>query len=405
MCNKNNIKDSNNLETERKEIGGDVNLSKNKIEPNNDYENKYEFIMSIDREIKQNNNDITINSLKNSSEGDTKSKNKNNSIKSKIINIIIGYNLCQNLSNKNLFSSKIRGKKSENILQKEVINFINPEMPPNLQNIKINDPKKDLKNSIYLEEAHNLSNISNYHLGRESLNKELYRNINPEGPNSEIYKKNILLGQKILIVMIYYEYSCNIDKLFYNGENKIVKDAVCHFGFEIIAVNNYLDAIKELTKDENGKCPYYAYWLLNSSSITPETNQFLEILMKFWKNGGAVVLLSDNTPFIEETNLFLLKNNANFIMEGDYIGEKDIYGDDTGLLNKPALFNRNKNFYKYKNIQRQGLCHNLYNIYEGITISSVRKDNKRKMNVIQDDIKPFIPFARDSEGGIASLIK
>ena len=27
------------------------------------------------------------------------------------------------------------------------------------------------------------------------------------------------------------------------------------------------------------------------------------------------------------------------------------------------------------------------------------------MNVIQDDIKPFIPFARDSEGGIASLIK
>ena len=202
MCNKKNIKDSNNLETEGKEIGGDVNLSKNRLEPNNDYENKYEFNMSIDREIKQNNNDITINSLKISSEGDTKSKNKNNSIKSKTINIIIGYNLCQNLSNKNLFSSKIRGKKSENILQKEVINFINPEMPLNLQNIKINDPKKDLKNSIYLEEAHNLRNISNYHLGRESLNKELYRNINPEGPNSEIYKKNILLGQKILIVMI-----------------------------------------------------------------------------------------------------------------------------------------------------------------------------------------------------------
>ena len=28
-----------------------------------------------------------------------------------------------------------------------------------------------------------------------------YETINPEGPNSEIYKKNILLGQKILIVM------------------------------------------------------------------------------------------------------------------------------------------------------------------------------------------------------------
>ena len=30
--------------------------------------------------------------------------------------------------------------------------------------------------------------------------------LNPEGPNSEKYKKNILLGQKILIVMIHQEY-------------------------------------------------------------------------------------------------------------------------------------------------------------------------------------------------------
>jgi len=410
IFNKNDIKDSNNLETEEEKIDRDIYLSKNKLESNNDYENKSEFNMSIDREIKRNDNDIKINCLKNSSEGDEsdkKSKNKNNSIKSKTINIIIGYNLSQNLSNKNIFLSKIRGKKSEDILPKEVINFINPEMPPNLPNIKINAPKKEdsLNNYLYHEETHNLPNINNNHLGRESLNKELYSNINPEGPNSEIYKKNILLGQKILIVMLYNDISVNINKLFYNEENKTVKDAVSHFGIEIIAVNNYIDAIKELTKDENGKYPYYACWLLNSSSITPETNQFLDILVKFWKNGGAVVLFSDNTPFIEETNLFLLKINANFIMEGNYIGQKDIYGDDTGLLNKPALFNRNKSCYKYKTIQRQGLCHNLYSIYEGVTISSVSKDNKRKMNVIQDDIKPFIPFARDSEGGITSLIK
>ena len=30
--------------------------------------------------------------------------------------------------------------------------------------------------------------------------------LNPEGTNSEKYKKNILLGQKILIVMIHQEY-------------------------------------------------------------------------------------------------------------------------------------------------------------------------------------------------------
>ena len=69
----------------------------------------------------------------------------------------------------------------------------------------------------------------------------------------------------------------------------------------------------------------------------------------------------------------------------------------------PGLFNRKKNIYKFNNIQRQSLSHNLYKIYEGITISSVTKNNKRKMHVKPNDIKPFIPFARDTEGGITSL--
>ena len=99
--------------------------------------------------------------------------------------------------------------------------------------------------------------------------------------------------------MLYYDCYCNIDKLFYNGENKNIKDTISHFGIEIIEVNNYLDTIKELTKDENGK-----YRFLNSS--------IFEIFMKLWKNGEAPSLLSDNIPFIEETNLFLSKINANF---------------------------------------------------------------------------------------------
>ena len=109
-----------------------------------------------------------------------------------------------------------------------------------------------------------------------------------------MYEKNILLGQNILIVMTNNSTSYNIAKLFKNGENKTVKDAVSHFGLEIIAVNNYVDAIKELTKDENGKCPYYSCWLINSNKIENETKQFLELLLKFWKNGGAVVIFSDN---------------------------------------------------------------------------------------------------------------
>ena len=38
--------------------------------------------------------------------------------------------------------------------------------------------------------------------------------LNPEGPNSEIYKKQILKGQKILIVMLHQEYYCNLERIF-----------------------------------------------------------------------------------------------------------------------------------------------------------------------------------------------
>ena len=57
-------------------------------------------------------------------------------------------------------------------------------------------------------------------------------------------------------------------------------------------------------------------------------------------------------------------------MNSSYLGKKEIYGDDASLLQKPSLFNRKKGIYKFKDIQRQSLSHNLYNIYEGITISS-----------------------------------
>jgi hypothetical protein len=205
--------------------------------------------------------------------------------------------------------------------------------------------------------------------------------------------------------MAYYEDSCNIYKLYENSENKTVKEAVSHYGIDIVTVNNYNDAIKEITKEENGKCSYYACWLINSNYIQDKLKLFLQLLIVFWKNGGAVVLFSDNEPFIQETNIFLSMIKAGFTMNGTYIGKKDIYGDDSGLLNAPALFNRKKDIYKYKNIQRQSLSHNLYNIYEGITISSITKNNKRGMDVKLNEIAPFIAFARDSEGGITSIIR
>ena len=163
--------------------------------------------------------------------------------------------------------------------------------------------------------------------------------------------------------MIHYEEACNIERIFDNDDNKTVKEAVSHFGIEIIAVKKYEDAIRELTRNVNGKCPYYACWLINNKEINEKTKQFLELLIKFWKNGGAVVLFSDNEPFIKETNLFLSMINVDFIMDGSYVGKKYIFGDETGLLKNPAYFNRKQTIYKYKNIQRQTLSHNLYKLY------------------------------------------
>ena len=142
--------------------------------------------------------------------------------------------------------------------------------------------------------------------------------------------------------MTYYEGSCNICKLYNNGDNKTVKDAVSYYGIEIVTVDNYDKATKELTKKENGKCPYYACMLLNSIDINEKVQLFLKLLIIFWKKGGLVVLFADNEPFTLETNLFLLMINAGFTMNSPYDREKEIFGDDSGLLIKPALFNRKK---------------------------------------------------------------
>ena len=130
------------------------------------------------------------------------------------------------------------------------------------------------------------------------LNNQINYIINIEGPYNEMYKSNILLGLKIFIVMIYYEELYNINKISYNNGNKTVKDAVSHFGIKITILNNYGAAITELTKSENGKCPYYVCWALNSGNIENQTKQFLKILIRFWRNCGAVVLFSDNSPYI-----------------------------------------------------------------------------------------------------------
>ena len=246
---------------------------------------------------------------------------------------------------------------------------------------------------------------SNYISFNDKMSSNPQMLYNPIGENAEIYKRDILKGQEILIVMTHYEDACNIPKLYNNGDNKTVKEAVEHFGITIVAVNNYKAVIKELKKNGNGKCPYYACWLINDKEEKENLKGFLEILHKFWKDGGAVVLFSDNVPFVLQTNQFLPTINAVFTMDGNYIGQKYIYGDNSGELNKVVDFNRNEDDYTYGIIPRQKLSHNLYKIYEGETIISVTKNGKRCLDIKNNDIYPFVIFARDSEGGTTSLFK
>ena len=139
----------------------------------------------------------------------------------------------------------------------EFVNFMLPLISEIKEKINIENDPKDLKDLNY---------IINPEMPKVNKNEIITSKVdlNPEGPNSEIYKKQILKGQKILIVMTYQGPSCNIEKLFKNEDNKTLKEAANHFGIGLVTVNNYDDAINEITKEENGKCPYYACWIMNS---------------------------------------------------------------------------------------------------------------------------------------------
>ena len=70
-----------------------------------------------------------------------------------------------------------------------------------------------------------------------------------------------------------------IDKKYINypspESEACLKDALDYLGIIIDIVENYRDAITKLTsKNENGKCPYYACWIMNSDKEKRKTKEF-----------------------------------------------------------------------------------------------------------------------------------
>jgi len=289
-------------------------------------------------------------------------------------------------------------------------------------NLNFNNLKNKLSEVIVETDAFLL--ISNQEDDMEDTNNNI--NSNPTGEGKELLKKDALKGQKILIVMLW-------SKTLNPDENESVhkdyltkvspeseaclKDAFDHLGIIIDIVENYRNAIEKITsKNDQGKCPYYAVWIINGPPYedlpdgTKEAflfGQFLEVLKLFWEKGGALVFLAEGWKLQYQTNEFLKMldfdgKKIEFYLVGDdedkgtkeHVGGKILTGDKTGLLKNKQEFS--KKIERYSGLQRLRLDHNLFKLFEGDTICYTSTDDYEKL-------LPFHPFSRDSENGISSL--
>ena len=213
-----------------------------------------------------------------------------------------------------------------------------------------------------------------------------------------------------------------LKKSFSGG--KCLNDAFEFYGIELVIKTKYDECIEELKK--GGK--YYAAWIICGDGTEKKeiksnlVSQFIEVLIKFWKNGGALLFWCDNQPLVYEANLFLNevefpgdnpKCNIRFV--GNHKGDDIMEGGNIGN-NKCKIFNNKRRFNK-GDYERPSLGHNLLKIYEGITVSfaKIKKigvDLKERKNEIKEEdlneptdetIFPFIPFAYEHEKGLSII--
>ena len=259
------------------------------------------------------------------------------------------------------------------------------------------------------------------------------------GENLEIYRKNILKTQKILIAMFWsFELNKKNESIYISpkyisnpseaNDNVCIQDAIKHFGIETEIVLDYESALEKLLeKNDKGECNFYSVWIfcgpqyavfppINGEKNTSNPNlveEFINVLIEFWKNGGALVFMAEGDPLNFQVNLFLEKINfsknekVNFRIHGDYLGDKYLHQDKEGKMDRPCIFNKSRQTINLngKEIKRQSLSHNLGQIYEGVTISyAVDQQNNKITFKEAEKLLPFKPYAINSEGGISTLI-
>ena len=194
-----------------------------------------------------------------------------------------------------------------------------------------------------------------------------------EGKDLEIYVKNILKTQKLLIVMLWsYELkekfeSSYVSPKYINKASEIngtcIKSVIDYFGIENYVVVDYESAIKELLKkNEKNEFIYYSVWIFcgpqypilppingkDNSSNPYWVEEFINILIEFWTNGGSLVFFAEGDLLYFQINLFLEKiefsknEKPKFRINGNYHGDKTLTQDKDGKLDRERIFDKSK---------------------------------------------------------------
>jgi len=302
-------------------------------------------------------------------------------------------------------------------------------MAPNIDKItsNCNEISEHIKNPKFKHLKDELSKIKITLESFPFFNPELKRNndgTNPEGENSGMYEKDFYLGQKILFAMFFSsdlksqggeptsEDEKKVNPKYVTtkiGTEECISSVLEFYGYTVVVVTNYEEAIHELCKkNSENKCEYNSLWVVSGQEVPdlPTNNgdvnapyyvqQFVDCGIQFWKNGGSLVLMGENDPHNFQVNLFLKKlvfpdgRRPQFTIGGNHYGRQILTADDSGKLDKKKTFNSKIQEVNY--VERKSLANNLVQIFEGATVAYAK-----------GDISPFIPFSRDSDGGINSL--
>ena len=194
--------------------------------------------------------------------------------------------------------------------------------------------------SLITENANNLKfkhlkdELSKIKVNLESFpffNPELKKNedgSNLEGENSGMYEKNFYKGQKILFAMFFSsdlksqggeptsEDEKKINPKYISnriGDEECISSVLEYYGYSVVVVTNYEEAINDLCKQNSDKkCLYNSLWVISGQEVPdlPSNNgdinapyyveQFVDCAIQFWQKGGSLVLMGENDPIISK---------------------------------------------------------------------------------------------------------